>query len=78
MFIKLGDSGSIQRTRQYLNSIAILDTKTWSWSIPSINGIPPSRRSFAVGGILDDKHLTVAFGNMHNISIYPLRTNSLI
>ncbi|KAG2214245.1 hypothetical protein INT47_000801 [Mucor saturninus] len=72
-----GDSGSIQRTRQYLNSIAILDTKTWSWSIPSITGIPPSRRSFAVGGILDDKHLTVAFGSSSNSYYNDINTYDL-
>ncbi|KAF1797131.1 hypothetical protein FB192DRAFT_1347341 [Mucor lusitanicus] len=62
-----GDSADGQRTRQYLNTIAVLDCKTWSWSIPSIGGIPPSRRSFAVGGLLDGgKHLTVAFGSSSN------------
>jgi hypothetical protein len=51
-----------------LNTIAILDTKTWSWTIPSIGGIPPSRRSFAVGGLLDGgRHLTVAFGKIYYI-----------
>lgn len=50
------------RNRQYLNTIAILDTKTWTWTVPTINGIPPARRAFAVGGLLDDSHLTVAFG----------------
>lgn len=39
-----------------------MDTKTWSWIIPSIGGIPPARRAFAVGGLLDGSHLTVAFG----------------
>lgn len=58
-----GDSATTQRTRQYLNSIAILDTATWSWTIPSVSGIPPSRRSFAVAGLLDSKHATFAFGN---------------
>ncbi|KAG0844286.1 hypothetical protein G6F18_002012 [Rhizopus arrhizus] len=53
-----GDSRSVERNRQYLNSIAILDTKTWSWIIPSIGGIPPARRAFAVGGLLDGSHLT--------------------
>lgn len=50
------------RKRQYLNTIAILDTKSWTWIVPNINGIPPARRAFAVGGLLDDSHLTVAFG----------------
>ncbi|RCI01423.1 hypothetical protein CU098_003405 [Rhizopus stolonifer] len=61
-----GDSAANQRARQYLNTVAILDTKTWSWSIPSIGGIPPSRRSFAVAGLLDNNHLTVAFGGSSN------------
>jgi hypothetical protein len=58
----LGDSASIQRNRQYTNAIAILDTKTWTWTIPTYSGIPPSRRSYASGGLLDGKTLTVAFG----------------
>lgn len=58
----LGDSRDPERTRQYLNAIAILDTKTWTWSVPTIKGIPPSRRGFAVGGLLDGSRLTVAFG----------------
>jgi hypothetical protein len=60
--LSLGDDGSIQRTRQYTNAIAILDTKTWTWSIPTISGIPPSRRSFASAAILDGQHFTAAFG----------------
>jgi hypothetical protein len=51
--------------------VAILDTKTWTWTIPTIGGIPPSRRSLAAAGILDGKHLTVAFGN---VNIYLLST----
>ncbi|KAI7868837.1 hypothetical protein BDF14DRAFT_1788236 [Spinellus fusiger] len=61
-----GDNGAGQRTKQFLNSISILDTKTWTWSSPSIKGIPPSRRSYAAGGILDKKRLTVAFGSALN------------
>lgn len=61
-----GDNGAGQRGRQYLNTVAILDTKTWTWTVPTVSGIPPSRRSFAVGGLLDGKHLTVAFGNDRN------------
>ena len=48
----------------YLNSIAILDTKTWQWSIPPVTGIPPSRRSYASGGLLNGNQLTVAFGKL--------------
>ncbi|KAI8377308.1 hypothetical protein BD560DRAFT_367080 [Blakeslea trispora] len=62
-----GDNGENQRNRQFLNTVAILDTKTWAWTIPSIGGIPPSRRSFAAAGLLDDKHLTVAFGAGSNV-----------
>ncbi|RCH94210.1 hypothetical protein CU097_006673 [Rhizopus azygosporus] len=61
-----GDSRDPERTRQYLNAIAILDTKTWTWSVPTIKGIPPSRRGFAVGGLLDGSRLTVAFGGALN------------
>lgn len=61
----LGDNGSDMRNRQYLNSIAILDTKTWTWEIPTVDGIPPSRRSFAVSGRFDDQHVMFAFGKSH-------------
>ncbi|CDS11467.1 hypothetical protein LRAMOSA03730 [Lichtheimia ramosa] len=61
-----GDSGGDMRTRQYLNSVAILDTNTWTWTVPAIDGIPPSRRSFAAAGLLDGEHLTVAFGTSLN------------
>lgn len=57
------------RTRQYLNSVAILDTNTWTWTVPAIDGIPPSRRSFAAAGLLDGEHLTVAFG-MSTTTLY--------
>lgn len=57
-----GDDTGDMRTRQYINSVAILDTNTWTWTVPSTDGIPPSRRSFAAAGILDGEHLTVAFG----------------
>lgn len=48
----------------YLNAIGILDTKSWTWTIPTVNGIPPSRRSCASGGLLSGNHLTVAFGKL--------------
>lgn len=46
----------------YLDSIGILDTNTWTWSIPEAAGISPSRRSYASGGLLSGNLLTVAFG----------------
>lgn len=49
----------------YLNAIAILDTKTWVWSVPPVTGIPPSRRSYASGGILSGNYLTVSFGKLY-------------
>ncbi|KAG1467225.1 hypothetical protein G6F56_004526 [Rhizopus delemar] len=52
----------MERNVYYLNAVAILDTNTWSWSIPSVSGIPPSRRILASSGILDGEHLTIAFG----------------
>ncbi|CAO3699858.1 unnamed protein product [Rhizopus stolonifer] len=62
-----GDNQSIERNRLYLNAVAILNTNTWSWSIPTVSGIPPSRRSLASGGILDGEHLTIAFGEGNGI-----------
>ncbi|CAO3660620.1 unnamed protein product [Rhizopus stolonifer] len=76
-----GNNRDVERNRQYLNSIAILDTKTWTWTIPTVGGIPPSRRAFAVAGLLDDSHLTVAFGgalnNYYNdVNVYDFSKNS--
>ncbi|KAI9319235.1 hypothetical protein BX666DRAFT_1924266 [Dichotomocladium elegans] len=61
-----GDNGAGMRNRMYLNAVAILDTNTWTWTIPTIDGIPPSRRSYAAAAMLDDDHLTVAFGEALN------------
>ncbi|KAI9340365.1 hypothetical protein BD770DRAFT_330694 [Pilaira anomala] len=61
-----GDNGAAERSRSYLNAIGILDTKTWTWTVPSVNGIPPSRRSYAAAGLLSNNYLTVAFGAASN------------
>lgn len=54
----------------YLDSIGILDTNTWTWSIPEAAGISPSRRSYASGGLLSGNLLTVAFGEFFFPSQY--------
>ncbi|KAI7848065.1 hypothetical protein BDC45DRAFT_524491 [Circinella umbellata] len=72
-----GDNGASQRQRAYLNAIAILDTKTWTWEVPYPDGIPPSRRSYAVAGMLDGEHLTVAFGSALNTYYNDINTYSL-
>ncbi|KAI9470033.1 MAG: hypothetical protein EXX96DRAFT_532376 [Benjaminiella poitrasii] len=61
-----GDNGAAERERAYLNAIGILDTKTWTWTVPSVLGIPPSRRSYASGGLLTENYLTIAFGSALN------------
>jgi hypothetical protein len=64
--LSLGDSNSAPRYKQFTRSVAILDTKTWTWSIPNVQGIPPSSRAYASAAILDGKHVTFAFGkNTH-------------
>lgn len=50
------------RGRAYINGVAVLNTD-FTWTTPSNQGIPPSRRSHASAAILDGAHLTVAFGN---------------
>ncbi|KAI7875341.1 galactose oxidase [Lichtheimia hyalospora FSU 10163] len=72
-----GDSGSDMRHRQYLNAIAVLDTKTWTWEIPTVDGIPPSRRSFAVSGRFDDQHVMFAFGSALNTQYNDLNVFNL-
>ncbi|SAL99254.1 hypothetical protein [Absidia glauca] len=62
-----GDSNSAPRYKQFTRSVAILDTKTWTWSIPNVQGIPPSSRAYASAAILDGKHVTFAFGSALNV-----------
>lgn len=58
----IGDNGGPMRWRSYINGVAVLNTD-FTWTTPSNQGIPPSRRSYASAAILDGAHLTVAFGN---------------
>lgn len=62
-----GDSGAVPRSKQFTRSVAILDTKTWTWTIPNMQGIPPSARSYASAAMLDGKHVTLAFGSALNV-----------
>ncbi|KAI8138865.1 hypothetical protein BJV82DRAFT_629048 [Fennellomyces sp. T-0311] len=62
-----GNNGGDERTRRFLNSFAILDTASWTWTVPAVQGIPPSRRSYAAAAILDGSHMTVAFGGSLNV-----------
>ncbi|KAI8333090.1 hypothetical protein BC941DRAFT_401803 [Chlamydoabsidia padenii] len=76
-----GDSDSLPRDKQFTRSVAILDTKTWTWTIPTMKGILPSSRSYASAAILDDKHVTFAFGSALNvqyndINVMDITTNS--
>ncbi|KAI9261990.1 hypothetical protein BY458DRAFT_439368 [Sporodiniella umbellata] len=76
-----GNNRAVERKRQYLSAVAILDTKSWTWTIPVVNGIPPSRRAFAVAGIFDDNYLTIAFGgalnNYYNdVNVFDLSTHA--
>ncbi|KAI8076916.1 uncharacterized protein BX664DRAFT_287828 [Halteromyces radiatus] len=65
-----GNNNAVGRLRASINSVYMLDTTTWTWTSPDISGILPSRRAYAVAEILDDRHLTVAFGKRINIYIY--------
>ncbi|CAO3591693.1 unnamed protein product [Absidia cylindrospora] len=62
-----GDSGAAARYKQFTRSVAILDTKTWTWTIPNMQGILPSSRSYASAAMLDGKHVTFAFGSALNV-----------
>ncbi|KAI8335401.1 hypothetical protein BC941DRAFT_355605 [Chlamydoabsidia padenii] len=62
-----GDSNSAPRYKQFTRSVAILDTKTWTWTIPNMQGIPPSARSYGSAAILDGQHVTFAFGSALNV-----------
>lgn len=58
-----GDNNAPPRQLIAVNSVYVLDTTTWTWTSPTIGGIPASRRGNAVAEVLDDKHLTVTFGS---------------
>ncbi|KAG2225048.1 hypothetical protein INT45_003248 [Circinella minor] len=72
-----GDNGGDYRSRLYINSVAILDTESWTWTTPTPEGTPPSRRSYAAAGILDGAHLTVAFGASLNLHYNDINVLSL-
>ncbi|KAI9359780.1 hypothetical protein BD770DRAFT_319403 [Pilaira anomala] len=78
-----GENGAVTRSKAYLNAIAILNTKTWTWLVPPVTGIPPSRRCNAAAGILSNKYLTIAFGATmwgyyNDINVLDIQTNSWI
>ncbi|KAG2203124.1 hypothetical protein INT47_004931 [Mucor saturninus] len=75
-----GDNGYVPRQKYFLNAVAILDTKTWTWIVPSVSGIPPFRRSSASAGLLNGNYLTVSFGASRNlffndINVYDITRN---
>ncbi|KAI9495036.1 hypothetical protein BDB00DRAFT_266955 [Zychaea mexicana] len=72
-----GDSGGDERTRRYINAVALLDTASWTWTVPTAQGIPPSRRSYAAAAILDGTHMTVAFGASLNMQYNDINVLSL-
>lgn len=60
-----GDSAQNLQNRQYLNDIAVLDTKDWVFAPPTtIAGQLPRRRSTAVAGIITNNYLIVGFGKL--------------
>ncbi|KAG1149970.1 hypothetical protein G6F37_000920 [Rhizopus arrhizus] len=70
-----------QQDKEYFNSLAILDTNSWTWTVPNVQGIPPVGRTLASAGILDGKHLTVAFGMSLNsfyndVNVLNISTNT--
>ncbi|KAI7850698.1 hypothetical protein BDC45DRAFT_487490 [Circinella umbellata] len=72
-----GNNGGDFRTRLFISSVVILDTASWTWITPPLEGTPPSRRSYAAAGILDGTHLTVAFGSSLNLRYNDLNVLSL-
>ncbi|CEP10498.1 hypothetical protein [Parasitella parasitica] len=75
-----GDNGEGPRTKAFLNSVSILDTKTWQWTSPHADGILPSRRSYASAGFFNNKYLTVAFGTAsdtyyNDINVFDLESS---
>jgi hypothetical protein len=57
-----------------LNAIAILDTKTWLWTMSSSKDNLPSRRAFVSDGLTEEIYLVVAFGKLtiplHKLKIF--------
>ncbi|CAO3628351.1 unnamed protein product [Cunninghamella blakesleeana] len=83
IYIFGGDSGTAPRYIEYTGSIAVLDTKTWTWTSLSTGGIPPSFRSTGSSAILDGKHITFAFGSTvstfyNDINVLDMSNNNWI
>lgn len=74
----IGDSDSSPRTKEFTRSVAILDTKTWTWTVPALQGIPPSSRSYASAAILDGKHVTYAFGKKQKSTHPPTHPMAIV
>ncbi|KAI8881518.1 hypothetical protein K501DRAFT_324461 [Backusella circina FSU 941] len=81
IFIFGGDNDGTPFSKQISNSVNTLDTTTWTWNSPIINGAPPQRRSYASAGFFDSKYLIVAFGQgiggfYRDINVYDTGANS--
>ncbi|KAI9340364.1 hypothetical protein BD770DRAFT_372607 [Pilaira anomala] len=69
---------------EYSDEIYILNTKNWTWSVPRVTGVLPSKRAFASSGILNDRYLTVGFGSVKNeiyyndINVFDISTNQWV
>ncbi|KAL9559560.1 hypothetical protein MBANPS3_000345 [Mucor bainieri] len=76
-----GSNGGDERTAQFLNDVAILDTKLWLWDRPNVGGITPSRMAYSSAGLINSTYLVVGFGVGSNvyynaINVFDLSTNS--
>lgn len=57
-----GDDGGAPWSRRFRNGVDILDTSTWQWIRPSIQGSPPRLRSFASAGLISNDYIIFAYG----------------
>ncbi|KAI8388370.1 uncharacterized protein BYT42DRAFT_559868 [Radiomyces spectabilis] len=78
-----GTNDAIIPKRQYTNRLAILDTDTWTWTVPAVDGILPSKRAYAAAASLDGQHVTVGFGVALNafyndLNVFRVSDNSWI
>ncbi|KAI8140832.1 hypothetical protein BJV82DRAFT_561859 [Fennellomyces sp. T-0311] len=57
-----GDDYDTPYIREYFNDLWILDTHTFTWINPNIDGIKPQKRSGGVAGLLTNEYAIFGFG----------------
>lgn len=60
----IGDDFFAAYNRTFYNNLYVLDTQTWTWYEPEIQGTAPMRRSFATSALITNEYAVFAFGRL--------------